>query len=363
MIKLEFALRDEKINVFAMTHGGLNNQNSYQIFICKKEPITDRPYLLVCNKKTKYKLSKEGSFYLNKIKRVEFNHNYIAVIDCQIKIRITSKVFQELAKNNLFSVWEPSEPIKYFENMYQGYLVIFRVYKIDTSFELDDKTRMNPIFNIANNLKINLLRDKLDSISLQIPVLSDQQFIKIKSSLLEVLNANESILEIVPGESGSDTIVTHQIETTLNEIEDELEYSGEFNPSDINDARKRTMASIVRRRGQPAFRKALINAYEGKCSITGCDASDTLEAAHITPYMGDHTNTVQNGLLLRADIHTLFDIGKITISQSDFRVILHHDLREGYYKLLHGKLISMPKDKSAWPSKAALEMHKKASGL
>ncbi|UFS69481.1 HNH endonuclease [Geomonas sp. RF6] len=141
------------------------------------------------------------------------------------------------------------------------------------------------------------------------------------------------------------------------------ETDGDSFPSSEEDARKKTMASIVRRQGQPQFRQALMSAYGGKCAITGCDSSDALEAAHITPYLGAHTNTVPNGILLRADIHTLFDLGKITISPHDFRVILHPELRAGHYSYLTGKMVSVPKDKTLWPARPALEKHKRESGL
>jgi putative restriction endonuclease len=75
------------------------------------------------------------------------------------------------------------------------------------------------------------------------------------------------------------------------------------------DMRDWALRCIAARRGQAAFRAALIDAYGGRCSITGCDAVEALEAAHISPYKGDHTNDVTNGLLLRADLHTLFDLG------------------------------------------------------
>lgn len=75
------------------------------------------------------------------------------------------------------------------------------------------------------------------------------------------------------------------------------------------DARERQIAEVVRRRGQARFRAALIKAYDGKCAITGCDAVEALEAAHISPHRGIHTDHVQNGLLLRADIHSLLDLG------------------------------------------------------
>ena len=79
----------------------------------------------------------------------------------------------------------------------------------------------------------------------------------------------------------------------------------DFDAKDTKDARKKVMRAIVLRRGQPEFRRDLIAAYEGRCAVTGCDLVDALEAAHIVPHRGTHTNVVRNGLLLRADIHTL----------------------------------------------------------
>lgn len=86
-----------------------------------------------------------------------------------------------------------------------------------------------------------------------------------------------------------------------------------FDPKDSKDQRVRAIAEVVRRRGQAKFRKRLLDAYSNTCAVTGCDAVEALEAAHITPYLGEETNHPQNGLLLRADIHSLFDLGLISI--------------------------------------------------
>jgi predicted restriction endonuclease len=68
------------------------------------------------------------------------------------------------------------------------------------------------------------------------------------------------------------------------------------------ELRERTTTSIARRQGQPKFRGDLLKAYRGQCAITGFNAEQALEAAHIYPYKGNDTNKVWNGLLLRADI-------------------------------------------------------------
>ena len=84
-----------------------------------------------------------------------------------------------------------------------------------------------------------------------------------------------------------------------------------FDPSSIKDAQERISRTIAQRRSQPAFRNALLDAYDRKCAITGCEVVEVLEAAHIYPYRGPDTSKVVNGLLLRADVHTLFDSGLI----------------------------------------------------
>jgi len=75
--------------------------------------------------------------------------------------------------------------------------------------------------------------------------------------------------------------------------------SEEFSPRSIADGRKRTIAAMIRRRGQPVFRKKLLAAYDRKWAITECDVEEVLEAAHIMPYRGPDTNHLANGLLLR----------------------------------------------------------------
>ena len=47
--------------------------------------------------------------------------------------------------------------------------------------------------------------------------------------------------------------------------------------------------------------------------MTECDVRETLEACHIYPYMGPKTNHIQNGIILRSDLHTLYDRGLIGI--------------------------------------------------
>lgn len=130
--------------------------------------------------------------------------------------------------------------------------------------------------------------------------------------------------------------------------------AGSFDPTDVVDARERVLAAITRRRGQPAFRKALMAAYGGRCAITGCDVTEVLEAAHIHPYLGPDTNHVTNGILMRADIHTLFDLHLIAVEPNTLAVRIAPGLRGGEYESLHGVSLRLPPSDALRPSASAL---------
>jgi hypothetical protein len=150
---------------------------------------------------------------------------------------------------------------------------------------------------------------------------------------------------------------------TLAQVEENLENYGTFNINNIEDVRERIKSNIVLRRGQPAFRKTLLQVYECKCAITKCNVTDVLEAAHIYPYKGEETNHIGNGLLLRTDMHTLFDLGLIAIDPENFTVLLSRKLHETEYKRYKGKRLYLPKIQSHWPDKEALAWHRRDAGL
>ena len=122
--------------------------------------------------------------------------------------------------------------------------------------------------------------------------------------------------------------------------------------------------SIQQRQGQAEFRQALMIAYNYKCAVTGCDVRDTLQAAHIVPVSNSGQHHLQNGLLLRADIHNLFDRGLLTID-NQFKVSLHSSIRSSLtYKALHGKkLVVVPSIEGLKPSLKYLAQHRKSHGI
>jgi hypothetical protein len=88
-----------------------------------------------------------------------------------------------------------------------------------------------------------------------------------------------------------------------------------------------------------------------------------LEAAHIIPYRGIPTNHPQNGLLLRADVHTLFDIGLISIDTRTMTVLVSEKVRDSSYASMAGIALTLPADPGVRPSIEALDRHRERSGL
>jgi hypothetical protein len=120
-----------------------------------------------------------------------------------------------------------------------------------------------------------------------------------------------------------------------------------------DDARR--MGTIKIRRGQAEFRSCLIGAYSGKCAVTGSRIVDLLEAAHITPHADGTDYRVSNGLLLRADIHTLYDLHLLSIDER-YRVHLSKTLRTSEYLRYHGTdLLTLPSTLDQQPSAQNLQ--------
>ncbi len=120
-------------------------------------------------------------------------------------------------------------------------------------------------------------------------------------------------------------------------------------------------ALVARRRGQGAFRFMVTDAYERRCAVTGERTLPVLEAAHIRPYSERPEHDVTNGILLRSDVHRLFDLGLVTIDPDNrFRVSssIERDYTNGkIYYALDGKSVASPRDPADRANPAALEWH------
>jgi putative restriction endonuclease len=116
------------------------------------------------------------------------------------------------------------------------------------------------------------------------------------------------------------------------------------------------------RLGQGAFRVLVTEAYARRCAITGERTLPVLEAAHIRPYAEHGPHLVSNGVLLRSDLHTLFDDGYLTVTE-DLRVEVSKRIREEYengreYYKYHGhRLIALPSRDDEKPARDFLRWH------
>jgi hypothetical protein len=147
----------------------------------------------------------------------------------------------------------------------------------------------------------------------------------------------------------------------IEAVREQVDQLGDFDAENETDCRQRMLVAIVKRQGQGKFRNELLVAYGGRCALTGFDAVDALEAAHIRGHLGTWTNVVVNGLLLRADIHTLFDLGLLSIDPTNMRVAIAPALRGSQYEVLDGSAVRLPADKVHWPNKEALRKHYEGS--
>jgi putative restriction endonuclease len=119
---------------------------------------------------------------------------------------------------------------------------------------------------------------------------------------------------------------------------------------------------LVRPRlGQGAFRILVTDNYQRRCAVTQERTLPALEAAHIRPYGEGGEHTAQNGLLLRRDLHSLFDAGYVTVTpELQFEVSrrIKEEFDNGrHYYALHGQKIWVPEEATKRPDPSALQWH------
>lgn len=118
---------------------------------------------------------------------------------------------------------------------------------------------------------------------------------------------------------------------------------------------------IKPRLGQGAFRIAVTDAYRRQCAISGGRVLPALEAAHIKPYRAGGKHDVSNGILLRTDIHRVFDSGYATFDH-DLRFVVSDRVKSDFnngneYLRLQGSRLILPANPHFAPSREALEWH------
>jgi HNH endonuclease len=120
-------------------------------------------------------------------------------------------------------------------------------------------------------------------------------------------------------------------------------------------------ALIRQRLGQGAFRILVTDTYQRQCAVTHEKALPALEAAHIRPVTEQGTHRIDNGLLLRSDVHKLFDAGYVTITP-DYKFLASRKLKADFdngeeYFRLQGSPIWLPRDSDNRPNREFLDWH------
>lgn len=132
-----------------------------------------------------------------------------------------------------------------------------------------------------------------------------------------------------------------------------LEAGEEFLPPEV-DSRTVAQRLIRWRQGQGAFKDSLLSRYGASCMVTGCKISEIVEAAHIDPYKGRDSNHPENGILLRADVHTLFDLDLLAVEPEDLIIRIHPEFRRDGYEHFEGSRLMIRGSRR--PSRTALKI-------
>jgi hypothetical protein len=219
---------------------------------------------------------------------------------------------------------------------------------IVTSDYLPPKHKKNPFRNQNENAQVRLVDWQLDaSVDLaehffNIPTvqqLKPQDVVELKLAYLQQHpKLAQRIHELIP--------------LDIDSIPG-LKPDEPFLPND-QDERVAALQSVKLRRGQAAFRVALLAHFQSRCVVSGSQVEEILEAAHIHPYRGTKDHHVENGLLLRADLHTLFDLSLLAIDPETHQLLLApHVAQDPHYEQFANKKILFPKKHP--PNRQALE--------
>lgn len=107
----------------------------------------------------------------------------------------------------------------------------------------------------------------------------------------------------------------------------------------VDERRVKKLQKVLSRKKQAYLRRELMAVYEGMCVVSGCRVAAVLEAAHIVPVSDGGEDVVSNALLLRVDLHRLFDAGLIAFYEDDGKLVIyvHSSLGASEYYELNGK--------------------------
>lgn len=145
-------------------------------------------------------------------------------------------------------------------------------------------------------------------------------------------------------------------------VKDRLTHAGAPSIAEEDEQARFSQPHLFRSRlGQGAFRVLVTDIYKRRCAVTRERTLPALEAAHIRPYRDGGAHEASNGLLLRRDIHSLFDAGYVTVTP-DLHFEVSRRIKEEFengrdYYALHGRHIYVPKENAYEPDRSVLRWH------
>jgi putative restriction endonuclease len=199
----------------------------------------------------------------------------------------------------------------------------------------------------------SLVDYRIGCILLQNPFFFDQdEWIPVSDWSPEIVRGKTYVTEEEAGQR-----IWMEIETRLRA---KVVSATQDHPKD-DAARFGQPQTVFPRLGQGAFRVIVTDSYKRQCAFTGSRVLHVLDAAHIRPYGKGGSHDPSNGLLLRQDVHTLFDRGYITVT-TDSRLEVSGRIKEEFdngkeYYALHGKNIAVPDEPMFRPSPEQLTWH------
>ena len=192
-LQIEYAFRDEKVCIFAMTKGYTSSRYTHQVILCKKSILTRLGPFVLDPKvtKPKFELSSYGKNYQIQISQENYEFKFVAHVDSQIKIIISYNLFKQLGREGFFNHWLPEAPFSYFKDKDEGYIVLFKVFIIDNeiSESLLNKGRKGRNFYYA--LEQPVIVNKVEE------VISNKVFNMIKQNLINLIKKNKSFIELI----------------------------------------------------------------------------------------------------------------------------------------------------------------------
>jgi hypothetical protein len=134
-----------------------------------------------------------------------------------------------------------------------------------------------------------------------------------------------------------------------------------FDLSNPVDERRRVLSEQAVRDGAVEFRRDVFAAWESRCAICRVAVPEVLEAAHIYPYLGIKTNDLRNAILLKSDLHILFDAHLISLESVGPRLVIRtsQTLSDTPYAKYDGQMIRLPIALMHQPASEVLEDHLK----